>query len=493
MSTAAKVYYTEHGRHYSKEQWTALLTAAKRDGQVDVSAEGCFFWHVHATSLQATTLSHNWKKELSKCDNWMRVESAARGAMRDLSEESTKAQYTEDELWIFMIHYESVLIRASTQVARELRVHLNMEKDREAMMLDHASSESGAAGGGSIGLRGKGIKLASPPKFDGKNGTHNMDVELWISNMDAYNAAANPHATDEQHAAAYQLNLDVPVFSHLANMFRYDDTFWKSTASIKLALIDNYQDLNTVENARDKLCILKMSGTNLKEYHRMFMQFCAQAKQDPASDTTVSQFFRGLNNSALKAAGLKVALAVLRRTPGCTIMQLVQLADTLLVTEHGPNYNGPNYNGPNYPYTVGSFLLDDDQDVDDNGNNANVDDDAHDTSEHKSTSQYTNKRRRITRSVAFIADGTRTGGNDVDSDDDGVDYDYSHHFNSEQRNRQLANAHAQIAAMDTAKLRTNEQKRYNNGAHAVAEPDDSDIFEDAEYDFDYYESADDYE
>ena len=173
-------------------------------------------------------------------------------------------------------------------------------------------------------------------------------------------------------------------------------------------------------------------------------------------------------------------------------MQLVQMADCLLVAQHGPNYNGPNYNGPNYPYTVGTYLHDD-QDVDDNGNN--VDDDAHDTSEHKSTSQDTNKRRRITRSVAFIADGTRTGGNDVDSDDDGVDYDYSHNFNSEQRNRQLANAHAQIAAMDTAKakLRTNEQKRYNNGAHAVAESDVSDIFEDAEYDFDYYESADDYE
>ena len=72
-------------------------------------------------------------------------------------------------------------------------------------------------------------------------------------------------------------------------------------------------------------------------YHENFVKHCASAAKNPDDPEQVALFFRHLNNEALPG-GLKVHLQPLREKPGCTLMDLVKLSDSLLTASYGVDY-----------------------------------------------------------------------------------------------------------------------------------------------------------
>ena len=80
-----------------------------------------------------------------------------------------------------------------------------------------------------------------------------------------------------------------------------------------------------------------MINRKIHAYHENFVKHCASAAKNPDDPEQVALFFRHLNNEALPG-GLKVHLQPLREKPGCTLMDLVKLSDSLLTASYGVDY-----------------------------------------------------------------------------------------------------------------------------------------------------------
>ena len=179
----------------------------------------------------------------------------------------------------------------------------------------------------------RGVKVTSPAVFKPSS----MDIHHWLSSTKAWTSVSHPAANEEQKASIIRFNLSIQTQENLSNMNRDDPLFWNSVTKIEKTLLSLFDKPNKRENACEKLHDCFMINRKIHAYHENFVKHCASAAKNPDDPEQVALFFRHLNNEALPG-GLKVHLQPLREKPGCTLMDLVKLSDSLLTASYGVDY-----------------------------------------------------------------------------------------------------------------------------------------------------------